>query len=69
MGASGEDLPRTVDLDGVEEVITMRLDLEYWPSSELRRTADGWERTAISTPQTANDGVEPVFERSPAANP
>jgi len=60
---------RTVDLDGVEEVITMRLDLEYWPSSELRRTADGWERTAISTPQTANDGVEPVFERSPAANP
>jgi hypothetical protein len=28
-------------------VITLKLDLNYWPSYELRRTPAGWERTAV----------------------
>ena len=60
---------RTVDLDGVEEVITMRLDLEYWPSSELLRTGEGWQRTALPTPGPSSDGIETVIEGAPAANP
>ena len=58
-----------VDLDGVEEVITMRLDLEYWPSSELLRTDEGWQRAVLSTPGPSGNGIEPVLEGAPAANP
>ena len=43
---------RTVDLDGRIDVITLRLDLEYWPTSELVRGADGWSRTVLSAPVT-----------------
>jgi S1-C subfamily serine protease len=35
---------RTRHLDGKEEVITLKLDLQFWPTVELRRTAEGWER-------------------------
>jgi S1-C subfamily serine protease len=34
----------TRDLDGREEVITLELDLQFWPTIELRRGADGWQR-------------------------
>ena len=34
----------TVDLDGRPAVITLKLDLDYWPTYELRRTGTGWER-------------------------
>ena len=34
----------TVDLDGRPTVLTLKLDLEYWPTYELRRTPQGWER-------------------------
>jgi len=37
-----------VTWNGTTGVTTLKLDQNYWPTQELRRTADGrWERTAI----------------------
>ena len=38
---------KTVTWNGTVEVITLKLDLHYWPSYELRRTPSGWERTPV----------------------
>ena len=38
---------KTVTWNGTVEVITLKLDLHYWPSYELRRTSSGWERTPV----------------------
>ena len=38
---------RTVTWNGSVEVITLKLDRRYWPSYELRRTAQGWSRTPL----------------------
>ncbi len=39
---------KTLDLEGRERVITLKLDLEYWPTWELIRGPDGWQRNRIS---------------------
>lgn len=39
---------RTVTLNGASEVITLKLDLRYWPGYELRRTDGGWQRTPLN---------------------
>ena len=35
---------KTLDLDGKPSVITLKLDLEFWPTYELRRIDGHWER-------------------------
>ncbi|MBW2371670.1 MAG: trypsin-like peptidase domain-containing protein [Deltaproteobacteria bacterium] len=35
---------RTLNLEGRTDVITLKLDLRYWPPAELRHGPDGWER-------------------------
>lgn len=38
----------TIDLDGKTDVVTLLLDLEYWPTSELHREGEQWIRTALN---------------------
>jgi len=38
---------KAVDLDGGIEVITLKLDLEFWPTYELIRGNDGWQRRRV----------------------
>lgn len=38
---------KTIGWNGAPEVITLKLDRHYWPSSELRRTAEGWQRRSL----------------------
>jgi S1-C subfamily serine protease len=38
---------RTVTWNGSVEVITLKLDKRFWPTYELRRTEQGWIRTAL----------------------
>ena len=39
---------RTEDLESKERVMTLELDLTYWPTYELRREAGGWRRSERS---------------------
>ncbi len=38
---------RTVNWNNAQEVITLKLDRHYWPASQLRRGAQGWERREL----------------------
>jgi S1-C subfamily serine protease len=38
---------KTLELDGRVDVITLKTDLEYWPTSELLRGASGWTRNPL----------------------
>lgn len=55
---------KTVDLDNKVEMLTLRLDLEYFPTYELRRTATGWARVDL-TP-TGAAPAEDAVRRRPA---
>jgi len=38
---------KTVTWNGAVEVITLKLDNQYWPAYEIRRTDSGWQRNSI----------------------
>ena len=38
---------KTVTWNGAVEVITLKLDNQYWPAYEIRRTDSGWQRSSI----------------------
>jgi pro-apoptotic serine protease NMA111 len=38
---------RTLTWNNVPEVITLKLDRQYWPASEIVRTPQGWDRRAL----------------------
>jgi S1-C subfamily serine protease len=38
---------KTLGWNDAPEVITLKLDRHYWPSYELRRSADGWQRESL----------------------
>ena len=38
---------KTVTWNGAVQVITLKLDTQYWPAYEIRKTEDGWRRTEI----------------------
>ena len=38
---------KTVSWNGAVEVITLKLDNQYWPAYEIRLTEDGWQRAPI----------------------
>jgi S1-C subfamily serine protease len=40
---------KTVTWNDVVEVITLKLDKQYWPAYEIKRTEDGWRRTKIGS--------------------
>ncbi len=40
---------KTVTWNGAVEIITLKLDNQYWPTYEIRRTDDGWRRSTIGT--------------------
>jgi S1-C subfamily serine protease len=38
---------KTVSWNGAVEVITLKLDNQYWPAYEIRHTEEGWQRAPI----------------------
>jgi len=48
---------RTVTWNGSIEVITLKLDNQYWPTYELRRTPEGWKRYGPGASQEASPQV------------
>ncbi len=45
---------KTVTWNGTEDVITLKLDNQYWPAYEVVRTPDGWvRRELVAVPEAA----------------
>jgi len=38
---------KTITWNGAAEIITLKLDNQYWPAYEIRRVEDGWQRIDI----------------------
>ena len=43
---------KTVGLDGKTAVLTPKPDPQFWPTAEIRRGANGWERSERSQPES-----------------
>ncbi len=40
---------KTVTWNGAVEVITLKLDNQYWPAYQIKRIGDTWRRSAIGS--------------------
>jgi len=40
---------KTVTWNGAVEIITLKLDNQYWPAYEIKKTQNGWRRSAIGS--------------------
>ncbi len=59
---------RTVDLEGRSRVITLKLDLQFWPTSELRRDGRRWRRVDHG-PRVESPSRGPLVRRTAASDP
>ena len=50
---------QTVTWNGSVDVITLKLDNQYWPAYEVYRTGDGWERRALAAPSQSASRASP----------
>jgi S1-C subfamily serine protease len=55
---------KAIDLEGAIEVITLKLDLEFWPTYELVRDAEGWSRRRVD-PEGPEAGSQAAAARLP----
>ena len=40
---------KTMTWNGMAEVITLKLDTQYWPRYEIHRTNEGWRRVDLGS--------------------
>jgi hypothetical protein len=68
-GLGGRDAVRvnTVGWNDVPEVITLKLDRQYWGSYELRRHDYAWERRALEEVSVPAPSTAPTSTRAPSA--
>jgi S1-C subfamily serine protease len=57
---------KTLDLDGKPNVITLKLDLEFWPTYELRKSDGVWERIGGLDPEEPSSIVRAGSGAGPA---
>ena len=59
---------KTIDLDGKASVVTLKPDPHFWPTSEIRRSPDGWERIDDPKPDFGIPELKERLEQPPASS-
>ncbi|MGH7288652.1 MAG: hypothetical protein ACREI8_11610, partial [Myxococcota bacterium] len=55
---------RVADLEGKLEVLSLELDLHYWPTALLRREPAGWQRLEAEPETTSQEVQRPCSAHS-----
>jgi S1-C subfamily serine protease len=59
---------KTIDLDGKASVVTLKPDPHFWPTREIRRGPEGWERIDDPKPQFQIPELKEFLERPPTSS-